>query len=58
MFWVASCTKLVTSIAALQQVEAGKVKLDEPLGKIVPELDDPDLITSSTESEVKVTKAK
>jgi CubicO group peptidase (beta-lactamase class C family) len=30
MFYIASCTKLVTTIAALQLVELGKLHLDEP----------------------------
>lgn len=29
-FWIASCTKLVTSIAAMQLVEHGKLSLDDP----------------------------
>jgi methyl acetate hydrolase len=36
--WIASCTKLITAIACMQLVEQGKVKLDEPVGEIVPEL--------------------
>ena len=30
IFYIASCTKLVTVIAALQLVEQGKLRLDEP----------------------------
>lgn len=37
-FLVASCTKLITAIAALQTVECGLVSLDEPVDKILPEL--------------------
>jgi CubicO group peptidase (beta-lactamase class C family) len=29
-FWIASCTKVVTSIAAMQLVEQGKLSLDDP----------------------------
>lgn len=36
--WIASCTKAVTAIACLQLVEEGKVKLDDPVDKILPEL--------------------
>jgi len=36
--WIASCTKLVTAITCLQLVEEGKVNLDDPVDKILPEL--------------------
>ncbi|KAL1796843.1 hypothetical protein ACET3X_005383 [Alternaria dauci] len=40
IFWVASCTKLVTAIALLQLVEQGKVSLDDAefVKKTVPEI--------------------
>jgi CubicO group peptidase (beta-lactamase class C family) len=38
VMWIASMTKAVTSVAALQLVERGKVSLDEPLGNKVPEI--------------------
>jgi methyl acetate hydrolase len=40
VMWMASMTKAVTSIAALQLVEQGEVSLDEPLEQKVPELKD------------------
>jgi CubicO group peptidase (beta-lactamase class C family) len=40
VFWIASMTKAITSVAALQQVEKGKLSLDEPLSKVLPQLDD------------------
>ena len=40
VFMLASMTKTVTSVAALQLVEQGKVGLDQPLGSVVPELAD------------------
>lgn len=39
IFGIASMTKAVTTVAALQLVEQGKVKLEEPVGRILPELD-------------------
>jgi len=36
--WIASMTKAVTSLAAMQLVERGQVTLDEPLGNRIPEL--------------------
>ena len=38
IFYIASMTKAVTSAAALQLVEQGKVKLDEPVAKHLPQL--------------------
>ena len=37
IFAIASMTKAVTSVAAMQLVEQGKVKLEEPLLKYIPE---------------------
>ena len=38
--WIASMTKAVTSVAAMQQVEQGRIGLDEPLAEKVEELRD------------------
>ncbi|KAL1645043.1 hypothetical protein SLS58_004114 [Diplodia intermedia] len=38
VFLIASCTKLLTSIAAMQCVERGLIDLDEPLDQYLPEL--------------------
>src|ERR1700752_1967656 len=38
VFRIASMTKAVTSVAAMQLVEAGKLALDAPIGGVVPEL--------------------
>ncbi|KAF2128551.1 beta-lactamase/transpeptidase-like protein [Dothidotthia symphoricarpi CBS 119687] len=40
VMWVASCTKLMTSICALQLVECGKLTLDDPVYTHIPELKD------------------
>jgi CubicO group peptidase (beta-lactamase class C family) len=50
-FWIASCTKLLASICALQQVEKGLVDLDEDISRILPELKDPQIITADTTHE-------
>ena len=44
VFMLASMTKTVTSVAAMQLVEEGKVGLDQPLGDLVPELADLDVL--------------
>jgi CubicO group peptidase (beta-lactamase class C family) len=38
VFRIASMTKAVTSVAAMQLVEQGKLQLDTPIGNIIPEL--------------------
>lgn len=37
--WIASMTKAFTTCAAMQLVERGKLKLDSPAARVVPELD-------------------
>jgi methyl acetate hydrolase len=36
VFWIASMTKAITAVGAMQLVEQGKVGLDDPLGPILP----------------------
>jgi methyl acetate hydrolase len=38
IFGIASMTKAITTVAAMQLVEQGKVKLDEPVSKYLPQL--------------------
>ncbi len=38
VFWIASMTKAVTTVAAMQMVEQGKLKLDQPASEILPDL--------------------
>ena len=38
VFWIASMTKAVTSTAAMQLVEQGKLSLDRPIAETLPEL--------------------
>ena len=44
VFWIASMTKAITSTAAMQLVEQGKLSLDEPLGNLLPELASPQVL--------------
>jgi methyl acetate hydrolase len=44
VFWIASMTKAVTSVAAMQLVEQGKLDLDAPLGEMLPELATPNVL--------------
>jgi methyl acetate hydrolase len=41
VFWIASMTKAVTSTAAMQLVEDGKLSLDDPIKDVLPELTSP-----------------
>ncbi|MEH6791423.1 serine hydrolase domain-containing protein [Parasphingorhabdus sp.] len=44
IFQIASMTKAVTSVAAMQLVERGLLSLDDPIGAVLPELARPDLL--------------
>src|SRR3954462_9462247 len=44
VFWIASMTKAITSAAAMQLVEQGKLSLDEPIGKLLPDLANPQVL--------------
>src|ERR1700749_316470 len=44
VFWIASMTKAITATAAMQLVEQGKLQLDEPIGKLLPDLQSPKVL--------------
>jgi CubicO group peptidase (beta-lactamase class C family) len=44
VFWIASMTKAITSAAGMQLVEQGKLSLDEPIGKLLPDLAAPQVL--------------
>src|ERR1700761_2635697 len=44
VFWIASMTKAVTTTAGMQLVEQGKLSLDEPIGKVLPDLAAPQVL--------------
>ncbi|MDI4237600.1 serine hydrolase domain-containing protein [Bradyrhizobium sp. 31Argb] len=44
VFWIASMTKAVTGAGAMQLVEQGKLSLDEPIGKVLPDLASPQVL--------------
>ena len=44
LFWIASCTKAITSAAALQLVERGVLDLDSPVGERLPGLAAPQVL--------------
>ena len=44
VFWIASMTKAITTAAAMQLVEQGKLSLDAPIGKLLPDLASPQVL--------------
>lgn len=57
--WVASCTKLLTSISLLQLMERGLLSLDTPIASLLPELSDPSVFTGfNSASTPEFTKAE
>jgi methyl acetate hydrolase len=44
VFWIASMTKAVTSAAAMQLVEQGKLALERPIAEVLPELAAPQVL--------------
>src|SRR5438132_8218168 len=44
VLWIASMTKAITSAAGMQLVEQGKLSLDEPIGKLLPDLANPQVL--------------
>jgi methyl acetate hydrolase len=44
VFWIASMTKAMTAVAAMQLVEQGKLSLDAPIGKLLPDLAAPQVL--------------
>ncbi len=44
IFRIASMTKAITSVAAMQLVEAGELELDQPISRVLPELAAPQVL--------------
>lgn len=44
VFWIASMTKAITTAAGMQLVEQGKLSLDEPIGRVLPDLASPQVL--------------
>jgi methyl acetate hydrolase len=59
VFWIASMTKAVTTAGAMQLVEQGKLSLDEPIGKLLPDLASPQVLEGfDAKGEAKLRPAK
>ena len=48
LFWIASMTKAITGAACMQLVEQGKLQLDQEMGKLLPQLEQPKVLEGST----------
>jgi methyl acetate hydrolase len=44
VFWIASMTKAITTAGAMQLVEQGKLSLEAPIGKLLPDLASPQVL--------------
>lgn len=46
IFWIASCTKMITGVACMQLVEQGKLSLDDAdqVAKLCPEISNPGVL--------------
>jgi CubicO group peptidase (beta-lactamase class C family) len=49
--WIASSTKFVTTIAAMQCVERGQLDLDADIANVLPEWKDPQILTGLDEKD-------
>jgi methyl acetate hydrolase len=59
VFWIASMTKAITTTAAMQQVERGKLDLDRHIAEVLPELKAPKVLEGfDAEGEPKLRAAK
>src|SRR6266478_6017018 len=59
VFWIASMSKALTAAAAMQLVEQGKLSLDAPIGKVLPDLAAPQVLEGfDAQGEPKLRPAK
>src|SRR5947199_3483990 len=59
VFWIASMTKAITAAGAMQLVEQGKLSLDAPIGKLLPDLAAPQVLEGfDAQGEPKLRPAK
>lgn len=56
--WLASMTKAVIAVAALQLVEQGALSLDAPINNVLPELTNPDVLEGYDGNQPKIRKAR
>lgn len=54
--WIASCTKAITSVAAMQLVERGLIDLDAPVGRHLPLLAAPQILVGFDAADKPITR--
>ena len=54
--WIASMSKLVTSLSAMLLVEKGLIKLDDDVEKFVHQLSNMDIVTGVEDGQMKMRK--
>ncbi|MFI5800380.1 serine hydrolase domain-containing protein [Streptomyces sp. NPDC051677] len=57
VFWLGSMTKMIVAIGALQLVERGKLSLDAPLGTLLPQLAEPQVLEGFDDDGLPVLRA-
>src|SRR5258705_11199734 len=59
VFWIASMTKAITAAGAMQLAEQGKLSLDAPIAKVLPDLAAPQVLEGfDAQAEPKLRPAK
>lgn len=56
VYWLASSTKFITTIAVMQCVERGQLNLDDDIAKVLPEWKDPLILTGFDEKDEAIFK--
>ncbi|KAH6704252.1 beta-lactamase/transpeptidase-like protein [Leptodontidium sp. MPI-SDFR-AT-0119] len=56
LYWLASSTKFVTTIAVMQCVERGQLDLNDDIAKVLPEWKDPEILTGFDEKDEPIFK--
>ncbi|KAG4443188.1 hypothetical protein IFR05_001330 [Cadophora sp. M221] len=51
LYWLASATKFITTIAVMQCVERGQLDLTEDISRVLPEFKDPQILTGYNEND-------
>jgi CubicO group peptidase (beta-lactamase class C family) len=58
LFWIASMTKPITAVAFMMLVDEGKVSLDDPVAKYIPELNNIWVVESKSDTAMTLKKQK
>ncbi|KAL5331336.1 hypothetical protein ACEPPN_000866 [Leptodophora sp. 'Broadleaf-Isolate-01'] len=56
VYWLASATKIITTIAVIQCVERGQLHLDDDIAQVLPEWKDPQILTGFNDKDEPIFK--